>query len=83
LLRRSGASWNVVLCAGDAIRSAEALAQAGVPTDDAGRLARDLAAAEQTLSPEVTARFSRFDGVVMMSPSGEHPPAADDAPAAQ
>jgi hypothetical protein len=83
LLRRTGTSWQVVLCAGDAIRSRAALAQAGVPPDEAERLARDLAAAEQALKPEVAARFSRFDGVVMMSPSVEHPPAAGHPPAAK
>lgn len=82
LLRRTGAAWTVVLCAGDAIRSREALAQAGVPSDDAGRLAQDLASEERALSPDVLARFSRFDGIVTMSPSGEHPPAAHHGPAA-
>jgi hypothetical protein len=83
LLRRNGASWNLVLCAGDAIRSREALVQAGVPPDDAGPLEGNLASAEQALSPEALARFSRFDGIVMMSPSGEHPPAAHRRPAAR
>ncbi|MBI5130469.1 MAG: copper uptake system-associated protein [Rhodopseudomonas palustris] len=83
LLRRRGAAWTVVLCAGDAIRSRAALVQAGVAPDDAGRLAHDLAAAERALSPDVLARFSRFDGIVTMGPSGEHPPAAHAAPAAR
>jgi hypothetical protein len=61
LLRRKRGEWTVVLCAGDAIKSREALARAGVAVDDAVRLERDLAASEAKLSPATVAMFSRFE----------------------
>jgi len=80
LLRRSASGWSVMLCAGDQIRSADALARAGVPAADAVRLAQDLMVAERAVSAETLARMARFDGVVMMDGSGAHPPGR--APAA-
>jgi hypothetical protein len=64
LLRRKGGG--LTLCAGDAIRSHEALKQAGVPQQGALSLERDLAAAEAKLDPQRVAMFSRFEGMVMM-----------------
>ena len=43
LLRRKQGGWVVTLCAGDAIKSSEALKTAGVPQPDAIQLAQDLA----------------------------------------
>lgn len=77
LLRRTQAGWAVVLCAGDAIRSRDALKRAGVAADDAVRLERDLAASEATLSPAAVAMFSRFEGLVMMD-AAEGQPASSD-----
>ena len=45
LLRRKQGVWAVTLCAGDAIKSIQALRTAGVPEPDAIKLAQDLAAA--------------------------------------
>jgi hypothetical protein len=66
LLRRQHQSWTLILCAGDSIKSSEALVKAGVPVADAGKLASDLAAEEARLAPEKAAMFSRFEGLVMM-----------------
>lgn len=70
VLRRKQGAWTLILCAGDAIRSQEALTKVGVPADDARRLAGDLAAAEARLPSERVAMFSRFEGLVMMDGSG-------------
>jgi hypothetical protein len=66
LLRRSHGSWAVTLCAGDAIKSSEALKTAGVPQPDAIHLAQALASAESTVAPERLAMFARFEGLVTM-----------------
>lgn len=66
LLRRKGAAWVITLCAGDGIKSREALRQAGVPEQEATSLARDLAAAESKIDAQRVAMFSRFEGLVTM-----------------
>jgi hypothetical protein len=79
LLRRKGQDWELILCAGDGIKSRDALAKAGIPIQDAVALERDLAAAEGKLSPQHVAMLSRFEGMMMMDGSGNHPP-LDHAP---
>ena len=74
LLRRKNEAWQLILCAGDGIKSRDALAKAGIPAHDAAALERDLAAAEGKLDPQQVAMFSRFEGVLMMDGSGNHPP---------
>jgi hypothetical protein len=66
LLRRQHQSWTLILCAGDGIKSREALARAGVPAADALKLESGLIAAEARLAPEKVAMFSRFEGLVIM-----------------
>jgi hypothetical protein len=76
LLRRQHQSWTLILCAGDGIKSKEALLKAGVPAVDAEKLERDMTTAEAKLTPERTAMFSRFEGLVMMDgkeTSTQHP----------
>lgn len=76
LLRRQQQSWTIILCAGDGIRSREALTKAGVPTADARKLESDMIAAEARLAPEKVAMFSRFEGLLMMDSkenSARHP----------
>jgi hypothetical protein len=82
MLRRKEQGWELILCAGDGIKSRDALAKAGIPAQDAAALERDLAAAEDRLSPRHVAMFSRFEGVLMMDGSGNHPP-VDHAPHAK
>jgi hypothetical protein len=74
LLRRKGQSWELILCAGDGIKSQDALTKAGISVRDAAALERDLAAAEGKLSAQHVAMFSRFEGMLMMDGSGNHPP---------
>ncbi|MET4204889.1 copper uptake system-associated protein [Bradyrhizobium sp. LA6.7] len=66
LLRHKQAAWVITLCAGDGIKSREALRQAGVPEQEATSLAHDLAAAESKLDAQRVAMFSRFEGLVTM-----------------
>ncbi|MCK1326358.1 copper uptake system-associated protein [Bradyrhizobium sp. 156] len=73
LLRRKQASWVIMLCAGDGIRSREALRQAGVPQQEAISLERDLAAAESKADPQRVAMFSRFEGMVTMDSTSHRP----------
>ncbi|WP_072392481.1 copper uptake system-associated protein [Hyphomicrobium sp. CS1GBMeth3] len=81
LLRRGKAGWSVVLCSGDPLREANWLAEAGVPGQDAEKIAQDLKAAEAKVSVERRAMFSLFEGVISgdgpehQAPAGErhHP----------
>jgi hypothetical protein len=74
LLRKKGESWQLILCAGDGIKSRDALAKAGVSMHDAAALESDLAGAESKLPAQHVAMLSRFEGMVMMDASGNHPP---------
>jgi hypothetical protein len=73
LLRRKDGAWAIVLCSGDAIRTANALVKAGIPTGTADELARALAQAESKVSPDRLAMFSRFDGIMMIGEGNAHP----------
>ncbi len=66
LLRRGGSGWIIVLCAGEGIRSADGLAQAGIPRPLAGQLAAALAQAERDVPAARLALFARFEGLVRM-----------------
>jgi len=66
LLRRGQQQWTLILCAGDGIKTAEAMQMGGVPPADAKALETGLATAEAKLSPERLAMFSRFEGLVRM-----------------
>ncbi|UFZ02742.1 copper uptake system-associated protein [Bradyrhizobium ontarionense] len=76
LLRNEHGSWRIILCAGDGIKTRDALARAGVPLADAERLEKDLSSAEARLPPEKAAMFSRFEGIAMMNgDTDQHKPA--------
>jgi hypothetical protein len=74
LLRRKGHDWQLVLCSGDQLKSADNLVQMGLPKDVASPLAAGLSDAEKKLPPERLALFAKFDGIVMMDQHGNHPP---------
>ena len=74
LLRRKNGEWAIILCAGDAIRTADALVKVGMPANIAEDLAKALAQAESKISPERLAMFSRFDGIMMIGEGNSHPP---------
>lgn len=77
LLRRKDEAWVITLCAGDGIKSHEALRQAGVPEQEATSLAHDLAVAESKIDGQRVAMFSRFEGMVTMD--GAAAPTRGDA----
>jgi len=75
LLMRHGTEWRITLCAGDGLKQAKVLREAGIPQADADALAKGLATAEAKLPAAQRAKFSTFDGVVRMDANGQHPPA--------
>ncbi len=72
LLRKKNGNWEVVLCAGDEIREAQALRSAGIPPDLAASLSSELARAESKLSRARLEKFSSFKSLVRME-QGAHP----------
>ena len=74
LLFRHAGQWKIALCAGDALKDAKVLQEAGVAPGPAATLARSLARAEARLTPAQRARFATFDGIVRMGHDGGHPP---------
>lgn len=63
-LRKSGATWALVLCTGDEIKSADALKASGVPAEGADRLAAAIAESEKSLDPERLKKLASFQGVM-------------------
>lgn len=77
LLQRDGAAlggWAITLCAGDGLRQATVLQQAGVPQRDAQALQAAVAQAEQRLPASERQRLSTFEGVMRVQ--GQHPAAS-------
>jgi hypothetical protein len=79
LLRRKQ-QWSLILCAGDGIKSRDALVKAGVPGDDAAHLEQQLNAAEAGLGSDQIAIFSKFEELVIMDGSAEQPHGHSDNP---
>ncbi|MFN3546912.1 MAG: copper uptake system-associated protein [Mesorhizobium sp.] len=75
LLRRQGDAWQLTLCSGDALKQAAALMHFGLNETEAADMAAAIAKAEADVDPALLAKFSSFDGVVMMDEEGHHPPA--------
>ena len=71
LLRRGHHGWDLILCAGDEIRSPDALKLAGLSSADAAGLATALAGSEASLPRERLAVLSSFAGIVRMG-DGNH-----------
>ena len=71
-LRKDARSWTLMLCAGDEIRSAEALKVSGVPTGTAERLASAIAAAEKDIPTDRLKKFASFQGMAPMDPHSQH-----------
>lgn len=74
LLRRHG-RWHIAVCAGDALKDAQVLQDAGVPARDARALAVSVVRAEAKLTPARRAQFASFEGLLRMDADGHHPPA--------
>lgn len=78
LLRKNGAHWDVVLCAGDDLKKTGVLTKVGLPAAAASVLSADLARAEAKLPPDRLALLSKFEGLVMIGSDGHHAPALAD-----
>lgn len=61
LLHRAKDKWELMLCAGDSIKEAKALVDAGIPHETANALATELADAEGSVSADRLKRFSLFE----------------------
>ena len=70
LLRKEEGTWELSLCAGDALREAAGLEQLGLPAGEAAALADAVVAAESGVDPARLAQFASFEGIVMMSGDG-------------
>lgn len=66
LLKKKHENWEVQLCAGDEIKSAETLKSLGVSADIASRIATELSNAEKSLSDARLRKISSFKGLVRM-----------------
>lgn len=74
LLRRHGAEWSLILCSGDTLKEAKLLQQFGLNAEEAESLVKAIVDAETQLDPALVAKFSTFDGIVMINKGGHHPP---------
>jgi periplasmic copper chaperone A len=64
LLRKEHGHWSIVVCGGDGLKSATALAQTGMSKVAAEGLSKALAVAEAKLNPDMLKKFAMFDGIV-------------------
>ena len=72
LLWRVNGEWQIRLCSGDALKDPAMLVEAKISADDAKSLVEQLLAAESKLDPAVVAKFSTFEGTVMMDGTAGH-----------
>ncbi len=66
LLQNGEHGWRPLLCSGDAIKEADALAKAGVPADAATALAAAVKDAEAQADPKALQAFAGFEGTVTL-----------------
>ena len=72
LLRKVHQLWDVVLCSGDHLLSADTVQATGATAELARRLVAQLSDAESRIAPAVLAKFSSFDGIVLMDGAKSH-----------
>ena len=72
LLCRVDGQWQIRLCSGDGLKDPKLLENANISAADAATLVAELAAAEAALDPTVLAKFSSFQGTMMISPDAGH-----------
>jgi hypothetical protein len=72
LLWRVDGQWQIRLCSGDGLKDPKLLENAKISTADAAALVAELTDAEATLDPAVLAKFSSFQGTMMISPDAGH-----------
>lgn len=76
LTRKSDGRWQVAACAGDGLKEVKTLELTGMSPTAAREMARMIATAEASVTPQRRALFSTFDGMVRMDSSGNHGPHA-------
>jgi hypothetical protein len=62
LLRQQSHAWEVILCSGDQLKTADTARAAGVPADIAERLKAGLVVAKKRVNGDRLGKFSLFDG---------------------
>ena len=72
LLWRVDGQWKIRLCSGDGLKDPKLLESANISAADAATMASHLAAAEQKLDPAVLAKFSSFEGTMMIDAEAGH-----------
>lgn len=60
LLHRIDGQWKIAACGADDLKKVKTLMDAGIPSKTANSLVKQLATAEQSVSPEHIKRFSLF-----------------------
>lgn len=71
LLKKGDMGWVLHICAGDGIKDAAALEKIGLSAMTAKTLADGLAVAEAKLDPALVAKFSLFEGMMVMDGSAQ------------
>lgn len=64
VMHKEGGHWSIMVCGGDGLKDATALAMTGMPKASAEALAKALAVAEARLDPAILKQFAMFDGIV-------------------
>jgi periplasmic copper chaperone A len=77
LLRKQKDGWRIVVCAGDGLKRADMLVQAGMGADAAQKLALQLKGLESRLPAQTLKKFASFEGVVHVDAASAHGHAAD------
>ena len=72
LLWRFDGQWKIRLCSGDGLKDPKFLENANISAADAVKLASQLAAAESKLDPVMLAKFSSFEGTMMIDSEAGH-----------
>jgi hypothetical protein len=73
VLKKDGGRWSIQVCGGDGLRTGTALAQLGIDSAGAERLARKVKAAEAALPAAQVRMFSLFEGTVRVDAGHAHP----------
>lgn len=72
LLWRVDGQWQIRLCSGDGLKDPKLLENANISAADAKTLIAELTTAEAALDPAVIAKFSSFEGTIVMEPVAGH-----------
>jgi hypothetical protein len=73
-LRKRKGEWTIILCSGDQLKATETLLTAGLPKQQAEKLAARLSDAEKNLPSARLALFAKFDGLLRIENGQDHPP---------